>query len=140
MKYKPTETRRLVKSKDLNHHGTLFAGTMSSWIVESAFIQAATVTGRPQDIVCLKLHGLAFRQPVTMGDVLVFRAHIAHAGNSSLGIYVEVEHADKVVIDGFLTFVLVDSEGKPQSHGIVIDSDEKTQVLNSKYKLAVKSV
>lgn len=133
-RYKPAETRRLVKSKDLNHHGTLFAGTTASWIVESGFIQAATVTGRPQDIVCLKLHGLTFRQPVGLGSILVFRAHLAHAGSSSIGIYVEVEYQDKIMIDGFITFVLVDSDGKPQKHGIKIDDDEFTQALSRKYR------
>ena len=31
----------LVKSEDLNHHGTLFAARTASWFVESAFIAAA---------------------------------------------------------------------------------------------------
>ena len=31
-------TTRLVKSEDLNHHGTLFAGRMSEWFVEEARI------------------------------------------------------------------------------------------------------
>ena len=32
-------TMRLVKSEDLNHHGTLFAGRTAEWFVESGFIQ-----------------------------------------------------------------------------------------------------
>ena len=51
-------TTRLVKSEDLNHHGTLFAGRMSEWFVEGCFIAAATSYGNPEEIVCVKLHGL----------------------------------------------------------------------------------
>jgi hypothetical protein len=29
---------RLVKSEDLNHHGTLFAGRTAEWFVESGFL------------------------------------------------------------------------------------------------------
>ena len=47
----------LVKSEDLNHHGTLYAGRCAEWFVESGFIAAATLT-RPENIVCLKIHGM----------------------------------------------------------------------------------
>jgi acyl-CoA hydrolase len=48
-------TTRLVKSEDLNHHGTLFAGRTAEWFVESGFIAAARLIN-PQNIVCLKIH------------------------------------------------------------------------------------
>ena len=44
----------LVKSEDLNHHGTLFAARTASWFVESAFIAAACEHGDPSEIVCRK--------------------------------------------------------------------------------------
>ncbi|NTU75550.1 MAG: acyl-CoA thioesterase, partial [Anaerolineaceae bacterium] len=34
-------TQHLVKSEDLNHHGTLYAGRTAEWFVESGFIAAA---------------------------------------------------------------------------------------------------
>lgn len=37
---------RLVKSEDLNHHGTLFAGRMSEWFVEACSISGAIETGK----------------------------------------------------------------------------------------------
>jgi len=33
----------LVKSEDLNHHGTLFAGRGAEWLVEAGFIAAANL-------------------------------------------------------------------------------------------------
>jgi len=54
-----TKTLRLVKSEDLNHHGTLFAGRTAEWFVESGFIAAASILD-PKTIVCLKIHGMYF--------------------------------------------------------------------------------
>ena len=57
----------LVKSEDLNHHGTLFAARTASWFVESAFIAAACEHGDPSEIVCRNIHGMSFRTPVRNG-------------------------------------------------------------------------
>lgn len=35
----------LVKSEDLNHHGTLFAGRTAEWLVEAGFVTAAAEHG-----------------------------------------------------------------------------------------------
>ena len=59
----------LVKSEDLNHHGTLFAARTASWFVESAFIAAACEHGDPSEIVCRNIHGMSFRTPVRNGSV-----------------------------------------------------------------------
>ena len=40
---KPYTTYRLIKSEDLNHHGTLFAGRSAEWFVESGFIAASSI-------------------------------------------------------------------------------------------------
>ena len=53
----------LVKSEDLNHHGTLFAGRGAEWLVEAGFIAAANLLP-PQFILCLKIHGMEFTRPV----------------------------------------------------------------------------
>ncbi len=60
----------LVKSEDLNHHGTLFAGRCAEWFVEAGFIAAASLT-HPENIVCSKIHGMVFSRPVRLwGDYL----------------------------------------------------------------------
>ena len=40
MKIKSFSTYHLVKSEDLNHHGTLYAGRSAEWFVEAGFIPA----------------------------------------------------------------------------------------------------
>ena len=52
-------TYRLVKSEDLNHHKTLFAGRGAEWFVEAGYI-AATSMVNPENLVCAKIHGMRF--------------------------------------------------------------------------------
>ncbi len=115
-------TMRLVKSEDLNHHGTLFAGRTAEWFVESSFIAAASLLN-PQNIVCLKIHGMFFTKPAISGDVLKFSSKVVFAGNTSLTSYVHVEKngADKSLVDGFVTFIHVDSETRPTRHFLEIN-------------------
>ncbi len=58
---------RLVKSEDLNHHGTLFAGRCAEWFVEAGFIAVASVLPA-ENIVCMKIHGLEFSRPGSIGS------------------------------------------------------------------------
>jgi acyl-CoA hydrolase len=114
-------TMRLVKSEDLNHHGTLFAGRTAEWFVESGFIAAASLLN-PQNIVCLKIHGMFFTKPAKSGDVLKFSSKVVYAGRTSLTSYVHVEKNgdEKPLVDGYVTFIHVNEETRPSSHNIEI--------------------
>jgi len=120
---------RLVKSEDLNHHGTLFAGRTAEWFVESAFIAAASTMGDPKNVVCLNIHGLVFKCPVNKGDIITFTSRIAHLGKTSIVVHCEVYSEMKAMmpVDGFLTFISVDEEGNKFPHNLVLDEpkDEK---------------
>jgi len=114
----------LVKSEDLNHHGTLYAGRAAEWLVESAFIAAATEHGRPQDIVCVNIHGFTFRKPVQKGDIITFVSKVARTGKTSITVYVKArsEIIKAFYVEGFLTFACVDPETKRKIiHGIIMD-------------------
>ena len=63
MKLRTYVINHLVKSEDLNHHGTLFAGKTAMWFVESGFIAAASLTN-PENTVCLNIHGMLFMKPI----------------------------------------------------------------------------
>ena len=111
---------RLVRPEDLNHHGTLFAGRMALWFVEAAFIEASRAYGDPSKIVCLKIHGMRFILPVQNGDIVEIRSKLAHVGKTSLSTYVKIykKKTREEIVDGFVTFVIVDEEGKPVPHKI----------------------
>ena len=113
-------TTRLVKSEDLNHHGTLFAGRMSEWFVEGCFIAAATIYGNPEEIVCIKLHGLKFGKPAKKGQIIKLTTKVVLTGNSSMTVYGKVTGLDdeEISVDGFITFVCVNDEGKKMQHNI----------------------
>ena len=120
-------TNRLVKNEDLNHHGTLYAGRSAEWFVEAGFIAAAGLT-RPEDIVCLKIHGMTFRRPVRGGDVVTFESRIILAGRTSLHAHVRMQAKGEPVMDGFITFVHVDREGRARPHGIVITPSTEAEL------------
>ena len=119
MEFKTFTMHRLIKNEDLNHHGTLYAGRSAEWFVEAGFIAAASLT-RPENIVCLKIHGMTFIRPVHPGEIIVFESRIVLTGRSSLHAHVRMLAKDEFVLDGFVTFVHVDHEGKSQPHGIAV--------------------
>lgn len=114
---------KLVKSEDLNHHGTLFAGRMAEWFIEGAFIAAASTYKNPDNMVCLKMHGLKFTCPVKKGEIITLETKVVYTGNTSMTVYGKViknDDTDKVIVDGFTTFICVDENGKKMPHNIVL--------------------
>jgi len=107
----------LVKGEDLNHHGTLYAGRTAEWFVESGFIAAASMT-KPENIVCLKIHGMTFSRPIRKGELPVFTSRIALTGETKIVSLIEVRILNKLAVRGFITFIHVDLEGKSLPHGL----------------------
>jgi len=137
---KKINASRLVKSEDLNHHGTLFAGRMAEWFVENSFICGALETKRPENIVCRKVHGLSFTCPVNKGDIVNMESYIVKVGRTSYTTYAKVTRndSDSVVSEGFITFVFVDEYGKTIPHNMVIDEprdEEEIKIREMALKL-----
>ena len=124
-----TINHHLVKNEDLNHHGTLYAGRTADWFVESGFIAAASLT-KPENIVCLKIHGMLFSRPVQRGEIVTFQSRIVYAGRTKLVAHVKTTVGDQTVVGGFITFIHVDDQGHTFPHNITIDAltDEEIQV------------
>lgn len=117
-----TSMCRLVKGGDLNHHGTLFAGRGAEWFVEAGFIAAASITA-PERTVCAKIHGMVFTRPVKKGSIVRCESQIITAGRTSLTAYVRIvlHPTGEFVVDGYLTFVNVDENGRATPHGLTIE-------------------
>jgi acyl-CoA hydrolase len=117
----PVITTRLVKSEDLNHHGTLFAGRTAEWFVESGFLAAASLLD-PKHVVCLKIHGMYFSKPVRPGQILKFTSKVVHSGKTSFIAFVEViqSGSNEPFVSGFTTFICVNDNSEPTLHGIEI--------------------
>ncbi len=122
-------TYHLVKGEDLNHHGTLYAGRTAEWFVESGFIAAASLT-KPENIVCLKIHGMTFTAPVRPGSLARFDSKIVFTGSTRIVAHIQLSVNGTDVVKGFITFINVDRETKPLPHGIVIEpSSEEDRLL-----------
>lgn len=124
-------THRLVKTEDLNHHGTLFAGRGAEWLIESGFIAVASLLNA-KNIICAKVHGIQFTSPVKPGEILRFDSAVVNTGRTSLTSYIGVmrKGEDKAIVEGYITFVHVDEHTKPQPHGITVEpltENEKQQ-------------
>ena len=127
MRMKTLTIHHLVKGEDLNHHSTLFAGRGAEWLVEAGFIAAADLLP-PQYVLCLKIHGMTFRRPVKPGEVVRFDSKIVMTGRSRLIAYVRATTKEELTVDGFLTFVYVDDEGKSRPHGITIEAETSEEI------------
>ena len=140
MKINPNENivTRLVKSEDLNHHGTLFAGRTAEWFVEAGFIAAADILD-PENLVCLKLHGLKFNKPILPGDLITFKSKVVFTGKSSIFVYVEArgKKSKDSSIDGFMIFIHVNENTNPIPHNLEVDpiTDEDKELYKKASEL-----
>jgi acyl-CoA hydrolase len=112
-------THHLIKGEDLNHHGTLYAGRGAEWFVESGFTAAASIT-QPENIVCSKIHGMAFTRPVKKGEIIRYDSKVILSGHTRLVSFVRATVKGELALEGFITFVHVDLEGSPIPHGVEI--------------------
>ena len=127
-------TQHLIKSEDLNHHGTLYAGRSAEWFVESGFISAASLT-TPEAIVCLQIHGMCFTRPVHLGEIVKFESRVAYTGRTKIVAFIQMKAKEEVIVDGFITFVNVDADGHSKPHGIeIIPETEEEKEIQEKAK------
>ena len=123
----------LVKIEDLNHHGTLFAGRAAEWFVEATYIEANIHYKNPEGLVCLKIHGMKFMKPAKKGEIVNIKTSIAYAGRTSIMVYgkaYNMLNPQEVLVEGFVTFVSVDEDGKKKPHNIkfVPQTEEEREI------------
>jgi len=138
MKMKSYSTYHLVKGEDLNHHGTLFAGRSAEWFVEAGFVAAAELV-RPEHVVCLQIHGMQFKRPIKLGEVIAFESKIIIAGRTSLVAHIRVVIHEEVIVDGYITFINVDKAGKAQPHGIILETSNEDEVAEQERAVELTS-
>lgn len=142
-------TNHLVKSEDLNHHGTLFAGRCAEWTVEMGFIAVAHELS-PTRIVCLNLHGIEFKHPIKAGHIVTFTGQIVRTGRSTITVFVEMRDGrDKAIVAarGFISFCYVDEQTRSMPHGLVFEAkddyerqlhEEATEIYHNSIKKDTK--
>lgn len=103
---------------DTNSNGDIFGG----WVMAQVDLAGSVLPARyvPGRMATVAVNQFIFKQPVRVGDILSFFAHITRVGNSSITVQVEV-FAERFraqgvyvkVTEATLTYVAIDNEGKP---------------------------
>ena len=87
--------------------------------------------GDPSKIVCIKVHGMKFIRPGNNGDILEIKSVLAHVGKTNLTIYTKIylRSTEDQLVDGFVTFVTIDENGKSMPHGIKYEKPSEGEGL-----------
>lgn len=116
---RPVKMTEIVLPSHTNALGTIFGGVVMSWIDIAAAIAATRYARSPS--VTVSLDSLQFIAPIKLGYTVQIEAQITYAGRSSMEIEVKVDAENSITgkvepaTHAFLTFVAVDSNGKPRS-------------------------
>lgn len=111
-------SRKLIKPEDLNAHGTLFGGTVLSWIDEEAAIFVLCQLGNVH-IVTKYMSEINFVSSAKLGEVVEIGMETVRFGTTSVTVRCEVrtKFEKKIIITiDEIVFVHVNTEGKPTPH------------------------
>lgn len=128
-------TTHLVKSEDLNHHNTLYAGRCVEWCVQMAYIAAENCFDEPRPLVFMSIRSLSMRSPARLGEIIQFTGRVDYIGESTIGIRVDgrmLQPKDdpKPVVTGTFLFCAVDQEGRASPHGLPPLTSQSTSSQN----------
>ncbi len=113
-----TETVELVLPNDANPLGNLLGGKVMHLIDIIGGISAHRHSR--STVVTVAVDNLDFRYPIRVGELVVLRAHITRAFQTSMEVEVKVYREDYLTgqrqqtNSAFVTYVALDPSGKPQ--------------------------
>jgi len=102
-----------------NHYETLFGGMAMHMMDEVAFITATRFARKR--VVTVASDSIDFTKPIPAGTIIELIGKIAHVGNTSLKVSVEIYVEEMyafgrtLAISGMFTFVALDADKKPVS-------------------------
>ncbi|MCT4641273.1 MAG: acyl-CoA thioesterase [Bacteriovoracaceae bacterium] len=141
------QMRQMVMPGDTNKHGTIFGGTIMSWIDIAAAMCAERHCNNP--VVTVHVDDIHFISPIKVGHHVFIRASINYVGNTSMIVGVKVQgenpYTGKVynTTKAYLTFVALDEYGKPMnvpSLKLETDDDKRRYENALKRKEAKKNL
>jgi acyl-CoA hydrolase len=123
------EMTELVLPGDTNALGTIFGGKVMQWIDIAASVAGMRHSGG--NVVTASIDGLTFLTPIQLGEIVRLRAQVNFVGTTSMEVGVRVEAEDprtsawRYTTKAYLTFVAVDSDGKPRPvPSLILEDDE----------------
>lgn len=105
---------------DLNQNGDVFGGWVMGRVdVAGAIPAMRRARGR---VATVSVNSFAFKQPISVGDIVSFYAEIVRVGQTSITVKVEVyaerNYANPIVVkvtEAELTYVAIDLEGRKRT-------------------------
>jgi acyl-CoA hydrolase len=119
-------SRKLIKPQDMNAHGTLFGGTVLSWIDEEAAIFVNCQLGRG-NVVTKFMSEIDFVSSAKLGDIIEIGMETKNFGRTSITVRCVVRNKftkETIIKIDDIVFVHLDDEGNAAPHDI-------TQEVNS---------
>ncbi|UOE94447.1 acyl-CoA thioesterase [Alkalihalobacillus sp. LMS39] len=124
---------KLVLPPDTNHLGTIFGGTILSYIDEIAAITA--MKHSKEVVVTASIDTVNFVSSAKVGDILHLEGVVISTGRTSMEVYVKVEtenltsRTKTTTTTAILTMVAVDQHGKPTPvKGVIPESEEEKKL------------
>lgn len=111
------EMREMVLPQHTNALNSVFGGVLMSWIDLAAAMCAQKHCEK--HVVTVHIDELSFLSPIKVGEHVLIKASINYAGKTSMIIGVRVESENPITREirlttrAYLTFVAIDSHGKP---------------------------
>ncbi len=119
-------SRKLIKPQDLNAHGTLFGGTVLSWVDEEAAIFVLCQLGKG-NIVTKYMSEINFVSSAKLGEVIEIGMETVKFGTTSITVKCEVRTKftkNTIITIDEIVFVHVDDSGRPKPHNISEPANE----------------
>ncbi|AQQ54555.1 acyl-CoA thioesterase [Planococcus lenghuensis] len=129
-----TAQTKLVLPPDTNHMGTIFGGTVLSYIDEIAAI--AAMKHSRNVVVTASIDTVNFFSSAKVGDILSLEAVVVSTGRTSMEVYVRVEcqnmetSGKTLTTTALLTMVAIGADGKPTPVARVSPETEEEQRLS----------
>jgi acyl-CoA hydrolase len=102
---------------DTNAHGTVFGGKVLQWLDIAGAVAAMRHVGGP--VVTASFDRVDFLAPGRLGEVMVLKGKVNHAGRTSVEVGVEV-HAENpttgervLTTSALIVYVAIDKKGRP---------------------------
>ncbi len=124
----------LVLPNETNNHASLFGGILMRNMDEIASIAARRFCR--SEVVTASTDSVDFLHPIYQIDSVCLEAFVTWTGTSSMEVFVKViaENLDsgkrRIAATAFLTFVALDSNGKPKAVPKVIPETEEERKLH----------
>lgn len=113
-------TRHMIRPEHMNHHGCLYAGTLSEWMTEAALIAVSGALHSTAGMVLAAAKELRISRSMYVGTVLELNYDIFHVGITSITIRVSGQDflSRESYCSGDFVFVTVDESGHKRPHGL----------------------